>query len=370
MTLDISAAFDTIIHILLLDCLKRIGISGIPLKWFQSYLSKRKIKLKLKNNFSDIIDLLIGIPQGGVLSPTLYSIYISDIIHLLDMLDIHYHLYADDIIIYFSTKNFKTVQDLQDKINALMIAIKNFLISKHLKLNSDKTEIMHISHNSRLNLKFNSIDILNENIKMKSTIKCIGYIIDHQLNMKQQISETIKKSNFALHCVSKIRQFLDIHSTQIIINALVISKLEYNLELLYNIKQMDVERLEKILRKSIRLIFNLKKKDSVTAYMKKINWLPIAERIKIKNIKIIHNSLCCQEPQYIRDLFEMNENPHTRQNNGSNLKIPLALSEFHKKALSIYGPSLYNQIPLDIRKSNNFNDRLKKYYIKKNFENQ
>ena len=227
---------------------------------------------------------------------------------------------------------------------------------------------MHICHTARINLKFNSINIMNENIKIKSTVKSIGYIIDQDLNMKQQISETVKKSNFALHCISKIRQFLNNNSTQILINALVISKLEYNLELLYNIKQKDVQKLEKVLRKSVRLIFNLKKRDSVKEYMKTLKWLPIAERIKMKNIKVIHNSICYQEPQYIRDLFELNDNPQTRQNNGHNLKIPITLSEFHKQALSIYGPALYNQIPIDIRRSNNFKDRLKEYYTEKNFE--
>ena len=100
--------------------------------------------------------------------------------------------------------------------------------------------------------------------------------------MKEQISSTIKKCNYALHCISKIRQYLDNHSTQVIINALVISKLEYNLELLYNINQREANKLEKVLKRCVRLIFKLKKRDLVQTYMKKLNWLPILERIELK----------------------------------------------------------------------------------------
>ena len=282
ISLDLSAAFDTILHSHLLKCLQNFGIIDIPLKWFNSYLNNRKIKVKAKNMLSGFSQLLIGIPQGGVLSPTLYSIYISDICLLLDKHDIHYHLYADDIIIYFTTKNLNIIEAIQHKINILMDEIETYMLFKHLKLNSEKTEIIHINNNSRVNLKFKFLNINDNCIKIKTSIKSIGYIIDNELNMKEQISSTIKKCNYALHCISKIRQYLDNHSTQVIINALVISKLEYNLELLYNINQREANKLEKVLKRCVRLIFKLKKRDSVQTYMKKLNWLPILERIKLK----------------------------------------------------------------------------------------
>jgi hypothetical protein len=369
LSLDITAAFDTIIHLLLLKCLKNIGISGTPLKWFRSYLKNRKIKVKAKKIFSKLFDLIIGIPQGGVLSPTLYSIYISDICQLLKKYNIQFHLYADDIIIYFTSKNL-TIDQIQEKVNIFMTAIQNYMLDKHLKLNPNKTEIMHISHKAKLNLKFDSLSINNIRVTLKSAIKSIGYTIDNKFTFKHQISQTIKKCNYALHSISKIRQFLDHNATKILINALVISKLEYNLELLFNINQKDINKLDKILKKSTRIIFKLKKRDNVREYMKKLKWLPIIERIKLKNIKIIHNGIRYKSPEYIYNLFEINEpqnNIQTRQNNGCNLKIPKPVSEFHRKALSIYGPSLYNNIPLNIRNSNNFNKKIHKYVQDKYF---
>jgi hypothetical protein len=362
MTLDLTAAFDAILHSLLLQVLMSIGICGIALRWFESYFNNRKIKVNVNNTFSEIWDLLIGIPQGGVLSPTLYSIYIADICKLLDKYAIQYHLYADDIIIYFTT-NGLSIEDIQQKINDLMNDIQVYMTLKHLKLNSDKTEIMHLSHKPRLNLKLNRININDDCINLKMAIKSIGYIFDREMNMKEQITTTIKKCNYALHCIAKIRQYLDTHSTKIIINALVISKIEHNIELLYNIKQNYIEKLDKILRKCIRLIFKLKKRDSVSSFMNSLEWLPIVERIKLKNIKIIHQSVCNKSPEYIADLFQINktQNIKTRQNNGVTLKVVKPISEFHRRAISVYGPTLYNNLPIKIRKSSNFNNNLKKY---------
>ena len=251
----------------------------------------------------------------------------------------------------------------------LLNEIQNYMLLKHLKINPDKTEIMHICRKHRINPNLNSININSSEIELKRTIKSIGYIIDNEINMNDQISATIKKCNYALHCISKIRIFLDIQATKILINALVISKLEYNLELLHNNKKSDIGKFEKILKKCIRLIFKLKKRDSVSTHMKTLNWLPIAERIKLKNNKIIHNSICHQTPQYIYELFELNTNIYnTRQNNGKNLKLAKPSSEFQKKAISVYGPNIYNEIPIEIRNGKNFNENLKKYYLKKYFD--
>ena len=368
ITLDLSSAFDTILHKNLLECLENIGLCGTTLNWFQSYLSDRKIKIKVKNLESELTDLLIGIPQGGVLSPTLYSVYTADICNLLDKHKIQYNLYADDIIIYFSTSNLKSLEEIQEKINRLIKEIQNYMLLKHLKINPEKTEIMHICRKHRLNINLNSINVNNSEIELKRMIKSIGFIIDMEFNMNEQISATIKKCNYALHCISKIRPFLDLQATKILINALVISKLEYNLELMQNNKQSDIEKFDKILRKCIRLIFKLKKRESVSTYMKTLNWLPIAERIKLKNNKIIHNSICHKTPQYIYDLFDLNENIyHTRQNNGRSLKLTKPNSEFQRKAISVYGLTIYNEIPIDIKNSKNFNENLRKYYLKKCF---
>ena len=85
--------------------------------------------------------------------------------------------------------------------------------------------------------------------------------------MKDQVSGIVKKCNYAIFCISKIRQYIDFKTTTILVTSLIVSKIEYNLELLYNIPQNTLEKVENMLRKCIRLTFKLKKRDPVESYM-------------------------------------------------------------------------------------------------------
>ena len=362
MTLDITAAFDTVLHEQLIECLNKFGFINTPLEWFKSYLNNRFTKIKAKNVCSEKTKLDIGIPQGGVLSPTLYSIYISDICYLLESHNIMYHLYADDIIIYFSSLKMSK-ENIQHKIGSILSDINNYMLIKHLKLNKDKTEILYINGKHQLNNHFNNITINDQIFHTKSSIKSIGCVIDKDFNMNDQISNIVKNCNYTLHCLSKIRNNIDIKTTKILVSSLIISKLEFNLELLYNIPQNAIEKLEKILKRSVRLIFKLKKRDCVKKYLKELQWLPITERIKFKALKMIHNCTKTKNPEYLNSLFQLNQSDsiQTRQCNGKNLKLVKPISEKHRRAASVYGPALYNSIPLDIRSSKMFNKKLKKY---------
>ena len=106
--------------------------------------------------------------------------------------------------------------------------------------------------------------------------------------------------------------------------------------------------------------------------MKQLNWLPVSERVKYKNLLIIHKSIVINNPSYINALFKINEiqNILTRQTNGNNIKIAKPISEFHRRSISIYGPQIYNSIPLHIRQSKNFSDKLKMYLIQEYYKDQ
>ena len=104
--------------------------------------------------------------------------------------------------------------------------------------------------------------------------------------------------------------------------------------------------------------------------MKQLKWLPISEKIKYKNLVMIHKTTTTNIPEYINSLFNVNkmQSIQTRQCNGKNLKTNKPLSEMHRRAVSIYGPVMYNNIPLSIRKSQNFCSNLKNYLLNEYFK--
>ena len=126
LALDLSSAFDTIITSNLLKVLIKNGIEGDVLKWFTSYLTERTVKVLINKKESKEMTL-IEIPQGGVLSPTLFSLFTADICEVLNKHGVKYHLYADDVQIYFYMENFN-IEKIQEKLNNIMSDIVNYMI--------------------------------------------------------------------------------------------------------------------------------------------------------------------------------------------------------------------------------------------------
>ena len=144
--LDLSAAFDTIDHSILLERLQTsFVIDGLPLKWVKSYLSNRHQKFKIDNNLSNVLPILYGVPQGSVLGPLLFSMYIYP---LTDDIDDHKLFYHDTLLYCYSP--FDQIDSLLDKISKSTDDINLWMSANKLKMNNEKTEILLCGTNARL----------------------------------------------------------------------------------------------------------------------------------------------------------------------------------------------------------------------------
>ena len=117
--LDFSAAFDCLDHKLLISILQsRVGITGIPLSWLESYLKNRSQMVKVKNNYSDPMHIPSGVPQGSLLGPILFTLYLLPLYDLMDDLEINFHAYADDHQLYFTCTSAVLVQNKIEQVIA------------------------------------------------------------------------------------------------------------------------------------------------------------------------------------------------------------------------------------------------------------
>ena len=156
--LDLSAAFDTIDHSILISRLKdTFGFNDIVLKWFISYLTGRTQSVMINNVESDSHPLLYGIPQGSILGPIIYTLYTTPLGEIIKKHDLQYHMYADDTQLYMSIEP-TNVHDLVNTLELCINDVKTWMLENKLKLNDEKTEVL------LCNPKKYDVDVNNLNI--------------------------------------------------------------------------------------------------------------------------------------------------------------------------------------------------------------
>lgn len=194
--LDLSAAFDTIDHCTLLSRLKSVfGVSDSALSWFKSYLSDRKQFVVLGGCRSEVGVVKYGVPQGSILGPLLFSLYIFPLGQLLRSLSLHFHFYADDTQIYIHSES--DVNVAASHLSNCITDIKNWMSVNFLCLNSDKTEVLLIGSPHQLRrVKPVALHVDGSVMQFQSKFKNLGVIFDSNLTFDLHVRNTVKVSLF------------------------------------------------------------------------------------------------------------------------------------------------------------------------------
>lgn len=373
--LDLSAAFDTIDHNLLLKDLEDTGINGRALLLLESYVKHRHQKVALKDSTSNPLELRFGVPQGSVLGPVLFSLYSSKLSKIMAAHGVNYHLYADDTQIYIPISD---ITASKSKINSIMSDIKLWMNERKLKLNEGKTEVILICGpvNTDFLSQSNNLNFINDTSPSK-TVRDLGLVFDSKLSFKSHFNSIIKTCNYQLRRLSSIVKYLDKHCATTLIHAFITSRVDYCNSLFVNLPKKDLTRLQTILNRAARLIFNLAPFTSTSSYLYDLHWLPIKARIEFKLCLFVYKALKFNQPIYIKELLT----PYTSQSNFSlraaddpHLLIVPRLtrySSFASRAFSYVGPWLFNKLPRNLKDAGStqtFKKLLKTHLFKKSYD--
>ena len=214
--LDFSKAFDTVNHHILLGKLEHYGFRGVALKWFKNYLTNRKQMVNYKSVNSDTLVVSCGVPQGSVLGPLLFLIYVNGISQTSSLLS--FLLFAGDTNLFFSHKDIKMLGKI---VNQELCKVANWLACNKFSLNVKKTHFMTFkAKNKKMNLDLN-IKIGNKIIERVHNTNFLGLTIDNDLSWKHHIIKVTSKISKLCGIMVRARHNLPIRTLRTVYNALV-----------------------------------------------------------------------------------------------------------------------------------------------------
>lgn len=349
--LDLTAAFDTVDHEILISRLEQyVGIRGTALKWFRSYLSDRTFCVSTGDYFSQSAPLTSGVPQGSILGPILFSIYMLPLGLIFKRHKVGYHFYADDTQIYLP------LNPGTDSINTLIHClsdVKTWLSQNFLSLNENKTEILVLNPSHHFPMSRDNIPSLLGPLApySKSHTKNLGVTFDSSFKLDSQINSVVKASFYQLKVLAKLKPFLSPHDLEKVTHAFISSRLDYCNSLYVGVGQAQISRLQLIQNAAARLLTGTRKRDHISPVLASLHWLPVPYRIHFKLLLTVYKCLNGLAPPYLTELIHPYV-PHRslRSADQQLLFVPRSSLVLRAdRAFSVAAPKLWNSLPLHIR---------------------
>ncbi len=346
---DLSAAFDTVCHSVLLSRLSAIGINGAVLQWLTSYLSDRRQFVRIDKNRSCTVTISRGVPQGSVLGPLLFLIYVLPLGQIIRRHGLNFHSYADDIQIYFTVQPSSVCPP--PSIVFCLQELKTWMPDNFLQLNADKTEILLVGPKSQSSSQHDIfIDIDGVQIRPSTTVRNLGVLFDSALCFDSHIGQIVKSCFYQLRNIVRIRPSLNLADAETIIHVFITSRLDYCNSLYSGLPAKVINRLQMVQNSAARVLTFNKKSAHITPILHQLHWLPVPKRIQFKLLVLVYKAYNGLAPQYLVELVQPYVPARTLRSSNDNLLVvpKYKLSTVGGRAFCIIGPKLWNKLPHNV----------------------
>ena len=340
--IDLSKAYDCIPHDLLIAKLEAYGFGKNALKLVYSYLTNRKQRVKVGSAYSTFQNISTGVPQGSVLGPLLFNIFINDMLYL----DLESEIcnFADDTTIYASDR---VIDNVIVKLEEDLQKILDWFKENGMCANPAKFQIMFLGLNINNSLCLN---IDGQRVKQSEHVKLLGVQIDNKLHFDKHVKELCQKINQKLCAFSRIRPFLNREKAKILLKSIVMSNFSYCPLIWMFCSKFANKEINRTNKRALRVLYEdydssfeqlLEKDGSITVHQKNLQIL-MTEIYKTTN----HIN-----PPYIWDFFVKKDMPYNLRN-----KVLCTLPQVHTNryglnSLSFRGSILWNNLKDEIKRA-------------------
>ncbi|XP_071504088.1 uncharacterized protein [Diadema antillarum] len=318
--LDMSSAFDTVDHDILLDQLFSLGVSGTALRWFTSYLTNRHQSVIIGDALSQESSLIYGVPQGSVGGPLLFSLYLQPIGSIIKSHGIGYHCYADDIQLYVSFPPTSTSMSLAvRRLEACIKDIHEWMCASGLKLNQQKTEVIVLGSKQMLgkvDMKDLGIHVGDNVVYPSPQTRNLGVIFDVNMSFNAHVSHISRSIRYQLRNLSFIRSYLTRSATEQLVHALISSRLDFCNSLLLGLSQRQLSKLQRLQNSAARLVTLTKKSCHITPVLQSLHWLQVEKRIIFKVLLLVYHTVHGSSPLYLQNSIHLYQPPRRLRSAG------------------------------------------------------
>jgi hypothetical protein len=300
------------------------------------------------------------VPQGTVIGPLLFILYINDIIS--SVLASRILLFADDTLITLSGENSA---DLMEQLNTDLSSLSKWLNYNKLKLNIEKSKFMVIT-NKKIHKNDIDLKIGNQRIERVCQMKYLGVVLDDELKMDEHIDYVNKKMGKKYGFMNRISKKLSRHSKILLYKSTIATHIEYCSTILFLATDEQIKRLQKTQNKIMRLILRVPKRTNIAWMLDALQWQPVKQRIELNTLSFIYKILKNQLPGYLCNKVKFIKDIHNHNTrSGGNVVLPNMTKAGSQNSLFYKGMRKYNELELNIKNANtviNFKKLLNKKY--------
>jgi hypothetical protein len=305
--LDLSAAFDTVDHHILLRRLNTCyRLEGVVLQWFESYLANRRQYVRTGSSTSSPSSIPCGVPQGSVLGPILFLLYVADILPLIES-----HMYADDTQIYEFCTALMSLK-LQTRISTCVDNVATWMQSHRLQMNSSKTEdivddwwltLWSATSRRQYQLPQSPLRVVTDQVVPSLVVRDLGIYIDADVSMRSHVMKTVSACFAVLRQLRSLRWSVPDSVFQSLVVSLVLTRLDYGNATLTGIPQHLIRRLQSVMNAAARLIHPASRYQHITPLLRQLHWLKAQERNNFKLAVLAFKCLHGMAPLCLADEF-------------------------------------------------------------------